>query len=108
LPFFYLAIANLPVIFEPIFTKRIGHSIWDIYHFPKSANGVEFSETWWLAKWLNPIQKLVFVLVPIGLVWGMINTATDRQRKANTIGLAVGIALLIVAIWINATIGQFF
>jgi len=96
------------VAFEPIFTRIIGHSIWDVYHFPKSANGTEFSETWWVARWIAPIQKTVFALVAIGMVWAFINVVVDRERKANAVGVAFSIALFLIVAFLYASFGQFF
>lgn len=107
LPLFYLGVANLPVVFEPVFTKITGHSIWDMYKFPKSASGTEFSETWWLARWLSPIQNTVSILVPIGIAWALINAATGRERELNLIGATVGAILVLLAVFLAATIGQF-
>lgn len=107
-PLFYLGVANWPVVFEPIFTRIIGHSIWDVYHFPKSATETEFSETWWVARWLGPIQKTVFALVAIGTVWAFINVVVDRERKANSVGVACSVALFLIAVFLHASFGQFF
>jgi hypothetical protein len=89
-----MGLAPLPFAFEPIFTKVIGHNIRDVYHFPKRADGLEFSESWWIARWQGPIQNVVFILVPIGIVCALVNAAIDRDRKANLVGLATGIGLL--------------
>src|SRR3954469_24449377 len=97
LPLLYLAIVNLPLAFEPVFSKLVGHSIFDMYHFPKSPNGIEFSETWWIARWQSPIQDVVFVLVPVGIVWAFINAVAGRDPKANVAGLFVGFVLVLVA-----------
>lgn len=107
-PLLYMGLAPLPFAFEPVFTKIIGHNIRDIYHFPKAANGTEFSESWWLARWQDPIQNVVFVLVPIGIVWALINAAMDRQRKANLVGLAMAMGLVVLWVFLYAAIGQFF
>jgi len=107
-PLLYMGLAGLPFAFEPVFTKIIGHNIRDIYHFPKAANGIEFSESWWLARWQGPIQNVVFILVPIGIVWAFINAAVDRQRKANLLALAMGVGLIVLWVFLNTTIGQFF
>jgi hypothetical protein len=107
-PLLYMGLASLPFAFEPVFTKVIGHNIRDVYHFPKAANGVEFSESWWLARWQGPIQNVVFVLVPIGIIWALINAAMDRQRKANLVGLAMGVALVVLWVFLYAAFGQFF
>lgn len=106
-PLLYMGLAPLPLAFEPVFTKIIGHSIRDIYQFPKAANGTEFSESWWLARWQGPIQNVVFVLVPIGIVWALINAAMDRQRKANLIGLAMAMGLVVLWVFLYAASGQF-
>jgi hypothetical protein len=107
-PLFYLGLATWPVALEPIFTRIAGHSIWDTYHFPKSASGIEFSETWWVARWLEPLQKTVFDLVVIGMVWAFFNIVVGRERKANVVGVLVSIALLAVAVFLHASFGQFF
>lgn len=107
-PLLYMGLASFPFAFEPVFTKVIGHNIRDIYHFPKAANGTEFSESWWLARWQGPIQNVVFILVPIGIVWALINTAMDRQRKANLFGLAMGTGLVVLWVFLFAAFGQIF
>jgi hypothetical protein len=107
-PLLYIGLASLPFAFEPVFTKIIGHNIRDLYHFPKDANGTEFSESWWLARWQGPIQNVVFILVPIGIVWALVNAAIDRQRKANLVGLAMGVGFVALWVFFYATIGQFF
>jgi hypothetical protein len=107
-PLFYIGLAGLPFAFEPVFTKIIGHNIRAIYHFPRAANGTEFSESWWLARWQGPMQNIVFVLVPLGVVWALVNAATDRHRKANLVGLATGMGLLVFWVFLYAAIGQFF
>ena len=107
-PLLYMGLASLPFAFEPVFTKVIGHNIREIYHFPKDANGIEFSESWWLARWQEPIQNVTFILVAIGIVWALVNAAMDRQRKANLVGLAMGVSLLLLWVFFYAAIGQFF
>jgi len=107
-PLLYMGLASLPFAFEPIFTRIIGHNIRDIYHFPKAADGTEFSESWWLARWQAPIQNVVFILVPLGIIWALINAAMDRQRKANLIGLATGVGLVVLWMFFYSAIGQFF
>jgi hypothetical protein len=107
-PLFYMGLAPMPFAFEPVFTKIIGHNIRDIYHFPKAPDGLEFSESWWLARWQGPIQAVVFILVPIGVVLALLNAAIDRERKANLIGLATGMGLVVLWAFLYATIGQFF
>ena len=103
-----MGLAPLPFAFEPLFTKIIGHNIRDVYHFPKRADGLEFSESWWLARWQDPIQNVIFILVPIGIAWALVNSATNRERKANLVGLAVGMGLVVLWVWLYAAIGQFF
>ena len=107
-PLFYLGFANWPVALEPIFTRIIGHSIWDTYHFPQSADGTHFSETWWVARWLEPLQKTVFALVVIGMVWAFFNVVVGRERKANAVGVLISIALFLLAAFLYASFGQFF
>lgn len=63
----YMGLTSLPFAFKPLFTKVFGHHIY--------------------AYWQEPIQYVVFILVPIGIVWALINAAMDRQRKANLLGL---------------------
>ena|SRR5467141_3154401 len=107
-PLLYMGLAPLPFAFEPLFTKIIGHNIRDVYHFPKRADGLEFSESWWLARWQDPIQNVIFIVVPIGIAWALVNSATNRERKANLVGLAVGMGLVVLWVWLYAAIGQFF
>jgi hypothetical protein len=107
-PILYMGLASLPFAFEPIFTKIIGHNIRDVYHFPKRADGLEFSESWWIARWQGPIQNVVLILVPIGIAWALLNAATDRERKANLVGLATGMGFLVLCVFLYAAIGQFF
>jgi hypothetical protein len=107
-PLLYMGLSPLPFAFEPIFTKVIGHNIRDVYHFPKRADGLEFSESWWIARWQGPIQNVVVILVPIGIVWALVNAAIDRDRKANLVGLATGMGLLVLWAFLYAAIGQFF
>ena len=107
-PLLYMGLAPLPFAFEPLFTKIIGHNVRDVYHFPKRADGLEFSESWWLARWQGPIQDVVFILVPIGVVWALINAAANRERKANLVGLATGMGLVVLWVFLYASIGQFF
>jgi hypothetical protein len=107
-PLLYMGLAPLPFAFEPIFTKIIGHNIRDVYHFPKRADGLEFSESWWLARWQGPIQNVVFILVPIGIAWALVNAAINRERKANLVGLAMGMGLVVLWVFLYAAIGQFF
>ena len=107
-PLFYMGLAPLPFAFEPVFTKIIGHSIRRIYHFPKKANGVEISESWWLARWQDPIQDVVLILVPIGILWALANAAIDRQRKANLLALGLGVGLMVLWVFLSAGIGQLF
>jgi hypothetical protein len=106
-PLLYIGLAGLPFAFEPAFTKIIGHNIREIYHVPRASNGTEFSESWWLARWQGPIQNVVFVLVPIGSVWALINAAMGRQRKANLLGLAIGVSFVVLCVFLYAAIGQF-
>jgi hypothetical protein len=107
-PLLYIGIASAPFIFEPLFTRVIGHNIRDVYHFPKRPDGLEFSESWWLARWQEPIQSVVFVLVAIGIVWALVNAARNRERKANLVGLATGVALVVLSVFLTATFGLFF
>jgi hypothetical protein len=107
-PLLYMGLAPLPFAFEPIFTKIIGHNIRDVYHFPKTPDGLEFSESWWIARWQGPIQNVVFILVPIGVIWALVNAAMDRQRKGNLLGLALGMGLVVLWVFLYAAIGQFF
>lgn len=107
-PLLYMGLAPLPFAFEPIFTKIIVHNIRDVYHFPKRADGLEFSESWWIARRQGPIQNVVFIFVPIGIVWALVNAAIDRDRKANLVGLATGIGLVVLWAFLYASIGQFF
>ena len=85
----YMGLSSLPFAFKPLFTKVIGHQI----H----------------ARWQEPIQNVVFVLVPIGIVWALINAAMDRQRKANLlclVGLAIAIVFwvfLVAAFWATSS-----
>jgi hypothetical protein len=107
-PILYMGLASLPFGFEPTFTKIIGHDIRDVYHFPKTANGLEFSESWWIARWQGPIQTVALILVPIGVVWALVNLTIDRERKANLVALATGIGLVVLFVFLQASIGQFF
>jgi hypothetical protein len=107
-PLLYMGLAPLTFAFEPIFTRIIGHNIRDVYHFPKRADGLEFSESWWLARWQGPIQNVVFILVPIGIAWALVNAAMNRERKANLVGLATGMGLVVLWVFLYAAIGQFF
>jgi len=108
LPLFYMGIADFPFAFEPLFTRVIGHNIRDVYHFPKRPDGLEFSESWWLARWQNPIQSVVFILVPIGVVWALVNASRNRERKANLVGLAIGVGFVVLSVFLTATFGLFF
>jgi len=108
LPFFYIGIANLPVALQPVFTRIVGHSIWAMYHFPKSANGIEHSETWWVARWLSPVQTVFLILLPIGIVWALVNAIRGHQPKANAVGAVVGIVLVLVSVYLTAAFGLFF
>jgi hypothetical protein len=103
-----MGLASLPFAFEPIFTKIIGHNIRDVYHFPKRADGLEFSESWWLARRQGPIQNVVFILVPVGVVWALVNAAMDRQRKANLVALWAGVGLMVLALFLSAGVAQLF
>jgi hypothetical protein len=107
-PLFYMGLASLPFGFEPVFTKIIGHNIRDIYHFPRAANGTEFSESWWLARWQGPLQNVVLILLPIGIVWALVNAALDRQRKANLFAFWTGVAVMVLAGGLAAGIAQLF
>jgi hypothetical protein len=107
-PLLYIGIASAPFTFEPLFTRVIGHNIRDVYHFPKRPDGLEFSESWWLARWQEPIQSVVFVLVAIGMVWALVNAARNRERKANLVGLATGLGLVVLSVFLTATFGLFF
>lgn len=107
-PLLYLGIAFFPFAFEPLFTRVIGHNIRDVYHFPKRPDGLEFSESWWLARWQEPIQSVAFVLVPVGIAWALVNAARDRERKANLVGLATGVGLVVLSVFLTATFGLFF
>jgi hypothetical protein len=107
-PLLYMGLASFPFAFEPIFTKVIGHNIRDLYQYPRAADGTEHSESWWLARWLGPIQKVVFVLIPVGVLWSLINAAINRERKANLVGLATGVGVVLVWVYLVAAIGQFF
>jgi|HubBroStandDraft_2_1064218.scaffolds.fasta_scaffold213117_2 hypothetical protein len=107
-PLLYMGLASLPFAFEPIFTKIIGHNIRDVYHFPKRADGLEFSESWWLARRQGPIQNVVFILVPVGVVWALVNAAMDRQRKANLVALWAGVGLMVLALFLSAGVAQLF
>ena len=97
-----------PVRFRATFHKDHWPNIRDVYHFPKRADGLEFSESWWLARWQDPIQNVTFILVPIGIAWALVNSATNRERKANLVGLAVGMGLVVLWVLLYAAIGQFF
>lgn len=107
-PLFYIGIASFPFAFEPLFTRVIGHNIRDVYRFPKRPDGLEFSESWWLARWQEPIQSVVFVLVPTGIAWALVNIVRDRERKANLLGLAIGVGLVVLSVFLTATFGLFF
>lgn len=107
-PLLYLGVASFPFAFEPLFTRVIGHNIRDVYHFPKRSDGLEFSESWWLARWQEPIQSVVFVLVPTGIAWALVNAARDRERKTNLVGLATGVGLVVLSVFLTATFGLFF
>jgi hypothetical protein len=107
-PLLYMGLSPLPFAFEPIFTKIIGHNIRDVYHFPKAPDGLEFSESWWLARWQGPIQNVVLILVPAGVVWALVNAALDRQRKANLFAFWTGVGLMLLAGWLAAGIAQLF
>ena len=108
LPLLYLGVASLPVALEPVFTRMVGHSIWDMYHFPKSPNGTEFSETWWVARWQSPIQHMFFVLLPVGIIWAFINAIAGREPKANVVGALIGVALVAVALYFTVALAPFF
>jgi len=107
-PLLYMGIASFPFAFEPLFTRVIGHNIRDVYHFPKRPDGLEFSESWWLARWQEPIQSVVFVLVPIGIAWALVNAVRDRERKANLVGLTIGVGLVVLSVFLTATFGLLF
>lgn len=107
-PLLYMGVASLPFAFEPVFTKLIGHNIRDVYRFPKQQNGTEFSESWWLARWQDPIQNVVLVLVLIGIVWALVNATIDRERKANFVGLVTGVALVVLWLVMSSAFGLFF
>jgi len=107
-PLLYMGIASFPFAFEPLFTRVIGHNIRDVYHFPKRPDGLEFSESWWLARWQEPIQSVVFVLVPIGIAWALVNAVRDRERKANLVGLTIGVGLVVLSVFLTATFGVLF
>lgn len=106
-PLLYMGIASFPFAFEPLFTRVIGHNIRDLYHFPKKPDGLEFSESWWLARWQEPIQSVVIVLVLIGIAWALVNAVRDRERKANLVGLATGVGLVVLSVFLTAMFGLF-
>ena len=106
-PLLYMGLASLPFAFEPIFARIIGHNIRDVYHF-KRPDGLEFSESRWLARWQGPIQSVVIILVPIGIAWALINAAIDRQRKANLLAFWAGVGLMFIALFLSAGIAQLF
>jgi len=98
----------LAVRFRATFHKSHWSQYRDVYHFPKRPGGTEFSESWWLARWQEPIQSVAFFLVPIGIAWALVNAATDRERKANLVGLAAGVGLVVLSVFLTATFGSFF
>jgi hypothetical protein len=108
IPLLYMGLAPLPFAFEPIFSRLIGHNIRDVYHFPKRPDGLEVSESWWLARWQGPIQSVVFILVPIGIAWALVNAAIDHQRKANLFAFWTGVGLMLLALFLSAGLAQLF
>lgn len=80
-PLLCIGLSSIPFAFKPLFTTVLGHHIY--------------------AYWQEPIEYVVFVFVPIGIVWALVNAAMDRQRTANLLGLAIsmgGVVLLTLLI----------
>jgi hypothetical protein len=49
---------------------------------------------------------VVFVLIPVGVLWSLINAAINRERKANLVGLATGVGVVLVWVYLVAALGN--
>ena len=98
MPLLLFAIALLPEALPGAFARILHHTITSDYVHPVDANGVQMTESWILAQWWGPLNKMFFVSVLSGMVWSLYNILRSKERKANILAFCLGIAWLTLAI----------
>jgi hypothetical protein len=92
---FLAGITMLPAAVPGIFTHVIGHPVTDMYQFPPDASGVREAESWWVARWVHPIQWVMLGSVVMGMTWALVNIAHRRKRLLNAA------VLLLALLWVG-------
>lgn len=99
--FVYLAVTELPLALPALFEKAIGHSIWADYEPARIIGVTQSGGTWWLVRWLDPIQLAYSWIVFGGLVWAAVNLGRGRARGWNLAALLVGLLGFVATLFLS-------
>lgn len=95
-PLFLLGCAVLPEAFPAIFTRILRHPL-DSDHTRILASGVRVTESWIVARWWDPIERVFLMTVISGVVLATWNVYRGNNRKANVAALCIGMAWLLLS-----------
>jgi hypothetical protein len=98
-PFFFVVVVVLflagatgfPIAFPGPFGSALGHPVNSMYQYPVGPSGIQESETWWVARWANPIQWIMLGSVVVGMIWAVANVVKKRNRVLNALTLVAGL-----------------
>lgn len=88
---FLLALIVLPQALPSAFAGILHHSIFADYVYPIQADGTLVTESWILARWWNPLDKLLDAAVLIGMIWAAKHIASAEHRNLNLVALILGV-----------------
>jgi hypothetical protein len=97
----YIALLSLPSSFPRVFGAVIGHSVWDDFHFPVDKNGMGYSGTWILVRWIDPLRDMLAVTMLIAFVWAIVNLLAGYGRKINAVALSFCLVWIVVGIYVS-------
>jgi hypothetical protein len=107
LPFVLLALAALPRVLPSLFQRLLGHSIDADYTVVRGRGGMKITETWFLGRWLEPLQSLAIAVIAIGVAWAAWNLLKRGSRVSNIVALCLGIVWIVVGLMRHLLLAPF-
>lgn len=107
LPFALLALAALPRALPSVFQRFLGHSIDTDYTVVRGSDGMKITETWFLARWLDPLHSLAIAVIAIGIAWAGWNLYKRSSRISNVVALCLGIVWIVVGLMRHLLLAPF-
>jgi hypothetical protein len=97
----YIGLISLPSSFPRLFRALIGRSIWDDYHFPADKQGIGYSGTWILVRWIEPLRTAFAATLVIAMVWAIVNLVAGYGRKINAVALSLCALWIVISIYVS-------